>query len=138
MSFFILYYISDYSNRPTIGSSQISEEKVHMYIESKTLCSFILKKPSQAQSQLVRVISKYVKKSPIQQTYYLSKQIITKKLQKLPLIYYNSRTLLWARDPLKSASRRRNGLVEYTEACRTKKGWQKNFSLEIIFKIMDC
>ena len=38
----------------------------------------VKKNPSQAQSQLVRFISEYSKAEPIQETYYLSKQMSTK------------------------------------------------------------
>ena len=50
-------------------------------VQNNQKSGFILqKKASQAQSQLVRVISQYYNKSPIQQTCHLSEQISTKEV----------------------------------------------------------
>ena len=54
----------------------VSQVKI---LNQKPCVLIIQKKPSQAQSQLVRMISEYYQSS-IQQAYYISKQISTKNL----------------------------------------------------------
>ena len=73
----IVYKSNIVLQKPCLFVQRVSQVKI---LNQKHCVLISQRKPSQAQSQLDQVISQYYKKSPIQQTNYLSKQISTKLL----------------------------------------------------------